>query len=610
MENKQDNSEFIEEKLLNFKKNYSFLNKKEDHYAFTGLAIKANLYKSPSLNLTEIDLKNMMVDGAYDGGVDALLIDPNSETSDLVICQAKYYSTISQEDIKASVEKMISFYKDMQNGVFSSINERVQNLFQSLFAEVGDESKVKFIIYTSAPKNRIRQDRISKLLKDHFTDTTKFELEVYFDIDLIEEIKEAESRRPSVEDGILILDQANKALYYNDDAAIVNISAMSLKKLYSTHNVNLLSRNLRYYIRKKEIDDAIFKTISESPDTFWFKNNGLTIICDEFRIDGIELKLNNFSIVNGGQTTYLLWKNDEITIDNDLFLHCKVIKNLGVNEDEKNKFSLEIAKASNSQKAIKNIDLKSNSPEQVRFTQAMRDVGVYYQTKRGEKVPSSFSEKYQTADLADVGKLALAGIFQLPASSRNKPASLYQDNFYNPVFNSNQNQIARIMRDLLYIDNYFKTSFIYRFEKDFSNQPILSFAHNSRTICLAFSSLASRFNNGNLNTEKLNKVFSKIDTERAYDDFFYFDFKEIGNMSGLFNSKLFQEDKEKIDKGLFELFTSIINEGYKQFASAKRYEPNTSESNFLKNDKNYYLILKASWNDLHKKILENKELFI
>lgn len=58
-------------------------------------------------------------------------------------------------------------------------------------------------------------------------------------------------------------------------------------------------------------------------------------------------------------------------------------------------FSLEIAKATNSQKAIKQIDLKSNAPEQVRFGNEMRNVGVFYQTKRGEKVPKDYSEDYK-----------------------------------------------------------------------------------------------------------------------------------------------------------------------------------------------------------------------
>lgn len=114
------------------------------------------------------------------------------------------------------------------------------------------------------------------------------------------------------------------------------------------------------------------------------------MICDDFYIDGNEVKLRNFSIVNSGQTTYMIHKSASINSEHDLFLPCKIIKIVGDTEDEKNSFSLSIAKATNSQKAIKPVDLKANSPEQVRFARAMREVGVFYQTKRGETVPAAF----------------------------------------------------------------------------------------------------------------------------------------------------------------------------------------------------------------------------
>ena len=35
-------------------------------------------------------------------------------------------------------------------------------------------------------------------------------------------------------------------------------------------------------------------------------NNGLTIACNEYKVDGKFIKLYDFSIVNGGQTTNLI----------------------------------------------------------------------------------------------------------------------------------------------------------------------------------------------------------------------------------------------------------------------------------------------------------------
>jgi hypothetical protein len=222
----------------------------------------------------------------------------------------------------------------------------------SLNAEVGEESKVCFVFYTSAPKNGIREDRINKLLQDNGLDSVHYDVQLLFADDIVDEIKESESRRPTVESGKIMIDEANNALYYNDEAVIVNASAFSIKELYAIHSTNLLSRNLRYFIKKRDIDSSINETISKCPETFWFKNNGLTIVCDEFDVDGTQVKLKNFSIVNGGQTTTLLHKSKEINKENDLFLPCKIIKTVGETEDEKNLFSLEIAKATNSKKLL------------------------------------------------------------------------------------------------------------------------------------------------------------------------------------------------------------------------------------------------------------------
>lgn len=168
------------------------------------------------------------------------------------------------------------------------------------------------------------------------------------------------------------------------------------------HNIQLLARNLRYHIAGRDIDREIDETICNNPESFWYKNNGITIVCSDFSIDGREVKLRDFSIINGGQTTYMIHKSRSIDEHNDFYLPCKIIKTEGDTEDEKNAFSLSIAKATNTQKPIKPVDLKANSPEQVRFAQSMREVGIFYQTKRGETVPRAFSEAYLNSSLVEI----------------------------------------------------------------------------------------------------------------------------------------------------------------------------------------------------------------
>lgn len=377
----------IQNKIHQLKDNFLFLRDKRDDYAFSALCIKNNFYKNPSLNLNSEDMEAMLVDGCNDGGVDALLSDPNSETSDLILVQSKYYQKISFDEITSAITKMYRFYTEMRDGDYDKKQDRVIKRFMNLNAEIGDESKIIFVLYTSALKNGIRDDRVQKAFSTLVNDSEKFQLKVLYADDICNEIKEAESMRPTVESGKIKIDETDNCLWYNDgEAVIVNVSAFCIKELYGQHSLNLLSRNLRYHVAGSSVDRAIRDSIKESPDEFWFKNNGLTIVCDSFDVDGPYVKLKNFSIVNGGQTTYNLYKSKELTKENDFYLSCKIITIQGDTEDEKTKFSLKIAQATNSQKAIKQIDLKANSPEQVRFSKVMLSNGIFYQTKRGEVV--------------------------------------------------------------------------------------------------------------------------------------------------------------------------------------------------------------------------------
>lgn len=360
----------------------------------------------------------------------------------------------------------------------------------------------------------------------------------------------------------------------------------------------MLARNLRYHIAGREIDKAIADTINTDPESFWLKNNGLTIICDDFEIDGKEVKLRNFSIVNGGQTTYMLHKSTSINSDHDLFLPCKIIRIMGDTEDKKNAFSLSIAKATNSQKAIKSVDLKANSPEQVRFAQEMRQQGVFYQTKRGESVPSQYRNPYLNTDLVEIGKLCLSGIFQLPGKSRNKPSSLYEAKYYDPVFNGDQSQVSKLCKELLYIDYYFRNVFQREFDRENESGPDsgtrISFAHNARTICIAFVAFSGRFKQGNFTEQDLAPIINSRTNIESAADSLYDVFRELGNMQYLIAPQIFN-DKDKYDCILKRLFNIIIEAGIMGYHFEAGYDNTLTPTNYLKRDKNYYNTLRTQW---------------
>ena len=597
--------DLIQEKIQSLKSTYPSLRQRADEYVFSALCIKSNLYKNPAFSLNENDYADMIVDGQYDGGVDIMLTDPSSEGSDLVIAQSKYYTNISAEDVVNAMTKMALFYKDMMQGHYEQVNANVQRRFLSLTSELGDESRIRFVFYTSAPQSGIQKKRVEKKFRDLFSDSSQFDVVIYFGSDLEDEIKESESRRPTVESGKIKIDESDNFLLYGDNAAIVNVSAFSIKQLYALHNINLLSRNLRYHIAGRDIDSGIDDTIRNSPESFWLKNNGITIVCDDFSIDGREVKLKNFSIINGGQTTYMLHKSKHIDETHDLYLPCKIVTTEGETEDEKNAFSLAIAKATNTQKPIKKVDLKANSPEQVRFAQAMRDVGIFYQTKRGESVPRAFREPYLNSDLLEIGKLCLAAVYQVPCASRTKPSSLYLPQYYEKVFNGNQSQIAKLCKELLYIDHYFKTTFLKKFDRDNENMPDanerISFAHNARTICIAFVAFASRYYKNNISLQDLQTIFNAARSDNANDAALYDIFSNINSINFILPPAVFAQ-KDLYDAALDQLFTVIINAGITSFSMASQYDSTLTATNFLKKDKNYYSILRNHWASINADI--------
>ena len=602
----------IAEKINSMKYSYPSLRHKPDYYFFSALFIKVAFYKNPKHSLNENDFDKIIFDGPNDCGIDILLLAPDSDGKDLIIGQAKFCKTITSDEVLNALRKMADGYKELKEGRYEQANEKLGSRFVELDDKVDEESKLRFVFYTSAPKKGINTRRIEMKFLEAFLDTDNIEVQILFADDIKKEIDDAARWRSTIEEGKIDIDKAGNYLLYGDDAAIVNVSALSIKKLYLKYKTNLLSLNLRYHIKERKrdgVDSGIKNTIENNPKSFRLKNNGITIICDEFRIDGTVVHLRNFSIVNGGQTTFQLYKDDKVNSANDFYLPCKIIRNVYTSKDEKAAFSLAIAQAANSQKPITQEDLKANSPEQISFAREMHDIEVFYQAKRGQENTSKEYRAYQKTKLEEVGKLCMAAIFQMPCVSRNGKSGkkvFLEDRYYDYIFVKKQSQVAKICKELLYIQYYFKKIFKPNFERDNKNEEDasirLSFANKARTICIAFTALAARYYQGNITDQNIKTIQAIASTQSnsATDDM-YKTVRDIGSMQFLFPKK-FLENMNLYDAALDKLFMAIIEEGIVVYSFALDSNPTLSANSFLQNDKNYYTILKRFWSRLKPKI--------
>jgi hypothetical protein len=105
------------------------------------------------------------------------------------------------------------------------------------------------------------------------------------------------------------VDQPLKAVYGQ-------ISASDVAKWYSDHGNNLFSGNIRHFLgERSDVNNGIADTLQNSPDNFWYFNNGITLIAEGFKRQAIGsadksvgiFECKGVTIVNGAQTVGIRW---------------------------------------------------------------------------------------------------------------------------------------------------------------------------------------------------------------------------------------------------------------------------------------------------------------
>jgi len=153
------------------------------------------------------------------------------------------------------------------------------------------------------------------------------------------------------------------------DCYLAIVPGKILAKLYKEYSNELLESNVRAFLGQAgKFNNGIKDTIRTKPQMFLPYNNGITATAEsvETKIMDNQLvitKLNDFQIVNGGQTTASLYHTQKKFKDADLskiFVQMKltVIKD----KEQKNIEVPNISRFANSQNKVSELDLSSNNP--------------------------------------------------------------------------------------------------------------------------------------------------------------------------------------------------------------------------------------------------------
>ena len=437
------------------------------------------------------------------------------------------------------------------------------------------ETQIRIKLITNyEPKKVSEKKAILNALRTMRSEYEKVTYDISFAYDLEYEILEIENPKEYVDSAEITIDkEGNFTIYGDEESLIANISAQSLKWLYEQYSYRgLFSQNLRYYVKNVKVDENIIDTIVNKGNTFWYYNNGVILICDEYQVRGKTIALKRFSIINGGQTTKLIGETD-FTVD--FYLQCKIIKNKYRNDDDRIDFIADVAEASNTQKPIKGKDLIANKPEQRRLKKQLADVGIYCQIKRGEKVNKKlYPQAWQNTTNEELGQFILSFVYQLPGAARGAKATITGNaERYSLLFSKRYN--SYLLADLLRIKMYYKQWANYVKKRGDSSD---------------------LFKNGLVGN---GMFFMTSIIGAVYKIYYHEEYREYLKHSNITEQKmdvLSQHDishrifKEDIDykTGLFELFefcySHYYRPGYEFFYS---FKGKNDYSNFTKINKNY-----------------------
>lgn len=413
-------------------------------------------FNADSSKISDIIQGNISRQGSSDH-IDGIYIDQDSdkEDADAVIA---IYSENNDFDFPA----ILKMFKDAESAICSVyehkaiVRKELSNILSDENYKVSNSKPLKVCLITNYdPKTIGTKKSITNALQTMKPEHDFVSYHIAFGCDIEYEIMEIENPKEYVDEAVIQLDTPNNLILFGTEKSLIaNISAISLKNLYEQYGYRgLFAQNLRYYVKNAKIDGRIVESIQEHPENFWYYNNGIILICDDYIVDGDRITVKNFSIINGGQTTKLIGETD---FSRDFFIQCKIIKNKYKAIDDRLEFIANVAEATNTQKPIKDKDLIANRIEQRLLKKQLAEVGVYCQIKRGEKVNKKlYPAAWQNTTNEELGQFLLSFVYQKPGTARGSKASICGNSErYNLLFGKKYN--SGFLGDLLKIKAYYK----------------------------------------------------------------------------------------------------------------------------------------------------------
>ncbi len=396
---------------------------------------------------TEDDATDAIIDGPNDLGIDAYLPVDFSEDK-IYLFQSKYGTSHSMEAIA-------KFRQDVQSLRARDITKMRPEIAR-LVTQIQEKNLKIECIYVT----------------DQKVDEENYESVEIHDIDTIIQKLWDRIKKPAVGKKAAIRLES-KLRYQNTLLGILKLR--ELTNFVTKNRDYVFESNIRQWMQfKTTVNKGLRETLQESPNKFFYYNNGITIVVNDFEeLEDNSILLHAPQIVNGAQTSNSVLDHAKRTHNLDGSITVTIIK--AADELDQNN----ITKYRNSQNAVRGKDLVSLMDFHKSIKSQMENFRYFYEIQAGSfdsKAKSQQSEfigdptynKYlpdnhkKVIVAKDAIQAFVAGIEQRPTESYSSPAQfLPRGSKYDEVFNEKLKDDCRLLLYPYLVKEYAKKALNY-----------------------------------------------------------------------------------------------------------------------------------------------------
>jgi hypothetical protein len=220
-----------------------------------------------------------------------------------------------------------------------------------------------------------------------------------------------------------------------------SMTADAVADMYERAGSRLFARNVRGFLGSTEINRGMEATLKKEPEYFWYYNNGITIVCDDAKLESSRgrqiLRVTNPQVINGQQTTRTLARTSSKRRGASVLV--RVIRVPRSPHRAGNGFEMLVSRivaATNWQNAIRPSDLMSNDRRQIEIERQLRKLHYLYLRKRmtkGEARRAAGGRHLRLIKKEEIAQ-AVAACDLDPLIVREGKEGLFEERWYGQVF--------------------------------------------------------------------------------------------------------------------------------------------------------------------------------